>query len=324
MSELIECQPNLGNFTKSLLSIGYTHYTAILDIIDNSIASDCTKVWINYEISDKKSSIVISDNGSGMTNQELFEAMRIASADPLQTRVSDSDLGKFGLGLKLASFSQTDKFQVISKNETSEFCSYCWDLNIVRKENRWLIKKESVERFKNDIERKSGTDVILYKLREFDENIDIEKIIGRLYYHLATVYNLITGIEFFINGNRVIQIDPFFTSPGSNSTEYEPINHLGVTIRVRSFQVPHRDNLNIEKKKDFDSLKDIGMSDGIYLYRKNRLIAWSGWEGLSSNKRIADLHRLAIYIDEEADKLFNIEVKKSQISILDDSLRKKA
>ena len=174
MSELIECQPNLGNFTKSLLSIGYTHYTAILDIIDNSIASDCTKVWINYEISDKKSSIVISDNGSGMTNQELFEAMRIASADPLQTRVSDSDLGKFGLGLKLASFSQTDKFQVISKNETSEFCSYCWDLNIVRKENRWLIKKESVERFKNDIERKSGTDVILYKLREFDENIDIK------------------------------------------------------------------------------------------------------------------------------------------------------
>ena len=323
MSELIECEPNLGNFTKSLLSIGYTHYTAVLDIIDNSIASGCTKVWIDYDLNDKSNSIIISDNGFGMTDQELFEAMRIASADPLQARESKSDLGKFGLGLKLASFSQTDTFQVISKKKTSNFCSYCWDLNTVRKKNKWLIKKESVDKFKNKIERKFGTDVILYNLRDFDENIDIEKIIVRLYYHLATVYNLISGIEFFINGNRVVQIDPFFTSPGSNSTEYEPINHQGLTIRVRSFQVPHRDNLNTEKKKDFDSLKDIGMSDGIYLYRKNRLIAWSGWEGLSANKRIADLHRLAIYIDEDADKLFNIEVKKSQISILDDSLRKK-
>lgn len=92
---------------------------------------------------------------------------------------------------------------------------------------------------------------------------------------------------------------------------------------VRSYQVPHRDNLSNDKRIDFDSLKDIGMSDGIYLYRKKRLIAWSGWEGLSSNKRIADLHRLAVFINEDADDLFNIEVKKSQISILDDALRKK-
>lgn len=323
MSELIECAPNLGNFTKSLLSIGYTHYTAILDIIDNSIAAGSSKVWINYHLDENLNSIIIGDNGCGMLDQELFEAMRIASADPLQSRNSETDLGKFGLGLKLASFSQTDHFQVISKTENSEFSSYAWDLRTVRSENKWLIKKEKTTGFKSDIERSSGTDVILFNLRDFDGRMDIEKVISRLYYHLASVYFLISGVEFFINGNRITPIDPFFSSPGSNSSEYEPIHHLGVNIRVRSFQVPHRDNLSVEKKKDFDSLKDIGMSDGIYLYRKNRLIAWSGWEGLSSNRRIADLHRLAIYIDEGADKLFNIEVKKSQISILDDSLRKK-
>lgn len=324
MSELIECKPNLGNFTKSLLNIGYTHYTAILDIVDNSVAAGSSKIWISYQnISDKRSSLVISDNGHGMLDSELFEAMRIASADPLKARKSKSDLGKFGLGLKLASFSQTDFFQVISKTEKSDYSSYSWDLNIVRKENKWLIKRELVTDFRSDIERKKGTDVVLENLREFDEEIDREKIISRLYYHLATVYNNIPGIEIILNGNSVRQIDPFFTSPGSNSTEYEAIKHSNITIGVRSFQVPHRDNLKIEQKKDFDSLKDIGMSDGIYLYRKDRLIAWSGWEGLSSNKRIEDLHRLAIYIDEDADKLFNIEVKKSQISILDDSLRKK-
>ena len=72
-----------------------------------------------------------------------------------------------------------------------------------------------------------------------------------------------------------------------------------------------------------DGIHSIGMEDGIYLFRKYRLIAWSGWEGLGTNKRIGDLQRFAIYIDEKADNLFNIEVKKSQISILDDTLRRK-
>ena len=63
------------------------------------------------------------------------------------------------------------------------------------------------------------------------------------------------------------------------------------------------------------------MSDGIIAEKTFDCMVWL--EGLSSNKRIADLHRLAIFINEDADDLFNIEVKKSQISILDDALRKK-
>ena len=323
MTKLIECEPNLANFTKSLLSIGYTHYTAILDLIDNSIAAESNMIWINYEIDSQGSSIIISDNGNGMSEPKLFEAMRIASADPFQVRNNNHDLGKFGLGLKLASFSQCNNFQVISKCDKDNFCSFSWDLDIVRKFNKWLIQKEEVHNFKAEIQRKTGTDVILKNLRDINVNIDVEKIMSRLYYHLATVYGLIDNVEFYLNGNKVIKIDPFFTSPSSNSTEFEPIYHNDLTIKVRNFQVPHYDNLNPSDKKNFDSLKDIGMLDGIYLFRKNRLIAWSGWEGLSTNKRIVDLQRLAIYIDEEADKLFNIEVKKSQISILDDSLRKK-
>lgn len=81
MTDYLSCEPNLGNFTKSLLSIGYTHYTAILDIIDNSIAAGSTKIWIDYDISGPKKSMVISDNGFGMSDSELFEAMRMASAD---------------------------------------------------------------------------------------------------------------------------------------------------------------------------------------------------------------------------------------------------
>ena len=145
-----DCPPDLGNFTKSLLNIGYSHYVAVLDIIDNSIAANASKVWVKYE----DDSIIISDNGKGMTTEELFEAMRIASSDPTQLRSSDSDLGKFGLGLKLASFSLSDTFQVITKTKNESIASLQWDLEIVRDKNAWLIEEINCKSFHRKLQMK--------------------------------------------------------------------------------------------------------------------------------------------------------------------------
>jgi hypothetical protein len=316
--ELRECSPDLGNFTKSLLNIGYSHYVAVLDIIDNAIAARATKIWIKYE----EDSIIISDNGKGMDSETLFEAMRIASSDPTIVRSQSSDLGKFGLGLKLASFSLSDSFQVISKSEESPLTSLQWDLNIVRSKNAWLIEEVQVSEFYRSLQRSHGTDVIVKGLRNSLE--DVNKVMDRLRTHIGVVYQRMSNVKFYVGDKEVRLIDPFFsTDPAANYSDPDLFLHRGIQIRTQSFQIPHRDKLSIQDKRVFESLLDISMSDGIYLFRKDRLIAWSGWEGLGVNKRIGDLQRLAIFIDGEADDLFNIEVKKSQISILDDSLRNK-
>ena len=318
----IQCDPNLENFTKSLLNIGYTHYTAILDIVDNSITAGASKVWIKYLITQGSTGIVISDNGCGMNNSTLFEAMRIASADPTELRGDQNDLGKFGLGLKLASFSLGDQFQVVTKTNKDEFSSYEWDLDVVRKNNKWLLKKHNTTEWISDIYRSSGTDVFIKSIRTPIQ--DHIQIIDRLRYHLSTVYFMKKGVTFFLEDKEVKPYDIFFQdNKASNSTELESFTHNGIRIKTRSFQIPHRDKLDVPNKHLLDGLHNIGMDDGIYLFRKDRLIAWSGWEGLGTNKRIGDLHRFAIYIDETADNLFNIEVKKSQMSILDDTLRRK-
>lgn len=320
--ELIRCEPDLDNFSKSLLSLGYSHYIALLDIIDNSIAARATKVWIRYKKSGHNLTIVVSDNGIGMTEQQLFAAMRLASADPNSLRSKLEDLGKFGLGMKLASFSITDKFQVISKSAEEPFSSFTWDLNIVRKKNDWILQKNHVDNWFGPDDRPTGTDVVLHQVR--NEIIDLQKIQDRLRYHIATVYYNFKNVEFYIEDKRVMPIDVFFQNHrASNRAAFDSIRHNNVEIKTRSFQIPHRDKLDIRQRDILDGIADIGMSDGIYLFRKNRLIAWSGWEGLGTNKKIGDLQRLAVYIDESADALFNIEVKKSQISILDDGLRKK-
>lgn len=317
--KLIECQPNLENFTKSLLSIGYSHYVAVLDIIDNSIAAGASKVWVKYEAND----LIISDNGQGMNRDRLFQAMRVASSDPTKIRAEESDLGKFGLGLKLASFSLSDNFQVISKSLDSPISSFQWDLDIVRENNSWLIEEISDAQFCRNLKRNQGTDVVIKNLRSKidDQNI----IIDRLRTHIAVVYHRIPNkIEFILGDKPIAMIDPFFSQdPASNYSSPDLVTHKKINIITQSFQVPHKDKLKMIDKKIYEKLLEIGMSDGIYIFRKKRLIAWSGWEGLGVNKRIGDLQRLAISIDADADDLFNIEVKKSQISILDDGLRGK-
>ena len=49
-----------------------------------------------------------------MTEGELLEAMRLDSRSPLEER-AQSDLGRFGLGLKTASFSQCRVVTVVTR-----------------------------------------------------------------------------------------------------------------------------------------------------------------------------------------------------------------
>jgi hypothetical protein len=59
--------------------------------------------------------IAIIDDGDGMTEEELIAAMRPGSRNPLATR-DEPDLGRFGLGLKSASFSQCRRLTVVPGN----------------------------------------------------------------------------------------------------------------------------------------------------------------------------------------------------------------
>ena len=88
----------------SMRSIGYSFNNAIADIIDNSITAEANLIKIQCLWNGEEPTIEIEDNGKGMDQNELIEAMRPGTKSPLSTR-TDDDLGRFGLGLKTASFS---------------------------------------------------------------------------------------------------------------------------------------------------------------------------------------------------------------------------
>jgi hypothetical protein len=75
-----------------------------------------------------------------MTEERLVEAMRLGSQSPLEDR-DPKDLGRFGLGLKTASFSQSKLLTVCTKQSDSAVATRFWDLDHVRNSRDWQLGK---------------------------------------------------------------------------------------------------------------------------------------------------------------------------------------
>jgi hypothetical protein len=158
-------KPNPKSTINSYRSFGYNLSTAISDIIDNSISANANEIRLEYKWNGPDSFISICDNGIGMNQSELVLAMTPGSKDPEEER-NEKDLGRFGMGLKTASFSQCKRLTCITKKESYATIKRCWDIDYINEENEWqLIDYVSDNSFLEKIEyQKSGTLVIWEKL----------------------------------------------------------------------------------------------------------------------------------------------------------------
>ena len=177
MNDIVKAEianPNPKSTINSYRSFGYNLSTAIADIIDNSISANADEIRIEYKWNGKSSFISISDNGIGMNKEELVLAMTPGSKDPEEER-NEKDLGRFGMGLKTASFSQCKCLTCISKKENNKIVKRCWDIDFINQENEWqLLDNVSDISFLEKIEKqKSGTLVLWEKLDRIVGNAEI-------------------------------------------------------------------------------------------------------------------------------------------------------
>ena len=114
MARIVRNIPKADHLMGSMRSMGYTFEAAIADIIDNSISANSHNVHLFFPSDPIHCFVSILDDGDGMTKSELLEAMRYGSTSSESMR-SETDLGRFGLGLKAASLSQCSKLTVVSK-----------------------------------------------------------------------------------------------------------------------------------------------------------------------------------------------------------------
>ena len=119
MPKFKDTPPNASNFVESLRKYGYDFSSALADIFDNSISAGCSNIDIIF-LPNKKW-LTIKDDGKGMNQSEIEVAMQLGSGDPLESR-NKNDLGRFGCGLKTASFSQSRKHSSLKTKQKIHRC----------------------------------------------------------------------------------------------------------------------------------------------------------------------------------------------------------
>lgn len=317
----VECDINAGNFIDSYRNIGYSIETAITDVIDNSIFAQATEIHVDMiwdPYGTKEPFVRISDNGIGMTDEELHEAMRLACRSPLAIRDSN-DLGRFGLGLKSASFSQCRRFTVISRKDANIACKQ-WDIDQIKNKGFQLIDCTPSEIGLDDsIPEESGTVVVWQNLDHLNipDELDQGKkdrmwtdVLKRVHTHIQITYgDFKNKITFFFNGNPIKLWSPFAIE-GANITTDEEIPFEESSIRVRTYLLPK--TMSAEETNMASFGKSMNELQGFYVYRNKRLIKYGGWLNLQKmeNKEAFRLARIRLDIDNSMDDAWQIDVKK--------------
>ena len=163
--ETIVAEPEASSMIETFRAIGYNLETAVADVVDNSISALAKNVWIDFNWEGDKTYLTVRDDGSGMNNEELIQALRPGSKNPLEER-NLKDLGRFGLGLKTASFSQCRQLTVLSHKQQYNPVFWTWDLDFVNHIGKWKLIKYTPndEHFKQLQSTSSGTIVIWNQL----------------------------------------------------------------------------------------------------------------------------------------------------------------
>lgn len=322
--EILDPRPSA--FVFSLRSVGYSLETAVADIIDNSIAAGSSNIHIFFS-NEQEAKLVLIDDGKGMNATELKEAMRLGSKSPIEQR-EQTDLGRFGLGMKTASFSICKRLTVVSSNGGQRVAAR-WDLDEIARNNAWnleLLTREEIDGIPFIKELKNnGTAIIWEKIDKIvDESSrnkqkDVLGAISNLEEHLAlTFHRYIEGekglkkLNIYINNHQIEAFDPFNKANlATYVLEQDVIPINGSKVVITPYILPHHEKTKADEYEKYAGEGGYFINQGFYVYRNKRLISHGGWFRIVSPKVSTQLARVQIDISNELDDIWNIDVKKS-------------
>lgn len=323
--------PHPAGTIASLSQLGYTVESALADLVDNSITAQARSIDVVFRWDGKHSWAAVVDDGHGMTEDELVTAMTIAAKGPASSRGSD-DLGRFGMGLKTASFSQARRLIVMTAPASGQRSVRAWDLDLVVRSGEWRLLQEvdpADAAILDQLWTGHGTIVLWRHLHRFDrpeitagdtasQQHFYDDIRNRIEPHLGMVFSrFLVGkrdIDLTVNKNPVQPWDPFLRN--QRFVKPLPPEHIptgGYTIDVEAFILPHPRHLSEEQGKLAAGPHGWLDQQGFYVYRRNRLIVAGGWLGIRGFRKEDRyiLARIAVDVPAELDADWSIDVRKS-------------
>lgn len=326
--------PRADCLVESLRAINYELPTAVADLVDNSVAAGARHIWIDFFWDGPGSTITVTDDGRGLSEAALVAAMRLGSMSPLQRR-EPHDLGRFGLGLKTASFSQCRCLTVLSRTSDGQPVMRRWDLDHVSRRNEWeLLRHFSVAHpcFARLRTLEHGTVVAWSNIdrittgqsrnsdRGQDNFLRQAQGVGK---HLAVVFHEIMrgprGVQLIINDQPLEPWDPFLQDePATQVLPTTSLTFRNSTITVQPFVLPHHSKISVKRLAAAQGPLGWNAHQGFYVYRARRLLVPGDWLGLGWPKWPKDEHfklaRIRLEIPNELDHDWAIDVTKSRAS----------
>lgn len=326
--------PEPAGMVASLSSLGYSLPAAIADLVDNSISVEARNIDVEFTWAGQDSWIAVVDDGWGMTAEELVTAMTVAARGPATSR-STTDLGRFGVGLKSASFSQSRQLTVATAKAGCEWHTRTWDLDVVEETGEWRLLHGAdddttalLDRVRSDTSH--GTIVLWRRLNGYhgaDISEDDERTqkqfyaeVARTESHLGMVFaRFLTGSRrrnLRVSGTPVEPWDPFMGNhPSVQRLPTEELPLGGSSVRVEAFILPSAQRLTPEEYGRAAGPQGWLDQQGFYVYRRNRLILagdWLGQRGMRREEKY-NLARIAVDIPAETDAEWGVDVRKSSV-----------
>lgn len=331
--ETFSLPPDSGGSVTAFARMGYDLESALGDLIDNSIDATARDVEITFFRDDSNIlAVTVADDGKGMFADDLRENMRFAA---VKRSRNAGDLGAFGLGLKSASLSQCRVLTVISR-KGGETTACRWLFDEIGADWKCALLDPAGA---NDLFSKGyaadapdrGTVVLWEKLDRLGVVGDLNEFLWPLLARLELVLGL-TFHRFIERGliNLMVNVreldddvafprkvrahDPF-GYPHSGRASY-PKRFLGELPGVGEIEL----NAHVWPagciQPEFRLGRRTGTAaQGLYVYRKDRLIQAGGWNGLVKDTADAELSLARVSLDLPAAACRDVTVQKSALQV---------
>jgi hypothetical protein len=328
--------PNYAKLDTALRSIGYSFEVAVADVVDNSIDAAAKAVVVRLLTqASGHLDLAIWDDGSGMSAQTLKEAMRFGADVSKEIQ----RLGKFGLGLKLASLSQAKEVTVITA-DSGRFAGRAWlEQGISQGFTSTVYSGQEAETtalklFPDRKLKPSGTIVWWSRLYRIGQSYgtsaqNAQELVRRLETHLSLAFHrflsgrarkvrIIVDIVDAPSGDRGIPttldpLDPFgYSAPGApgypKNLVVDSADFKALTVKAHIWP-PNSTAASYRLPGGANSRQ------GFYFYRNNRLIQGGGWNGTREAEPHSSLARVEIDMAPDFDITVSLDVKKVEIQL---------
>ena len=334
----------LGLF-RIMANAGHTLPSAIADLVDNAISAGATEISISFPNPNLGGRwLCITDNGRGMNSAELRKAMRIGSRRDYDSK----ELGKYGYGLKGASWSQANNLTVQSRAEDHPAAHLTWDHDHLEKVGKWEILDLPIpaQYAKATQIPETGTAVLLTQMHVPAEPNTVRGVdpyfteLTEMREHLSLVFHRFlegrarghTTISITVEGKKLEPNDPV-GHPLTNK-KFSPKNITiegrtpaeSATLMLQAYVLPTAAEIDQYHAGDGPEAvkaahakialgQPLNPMQGFYFYRVDRLIKWGGWCGAFALEEHMKLSRVTVDFNRQADDFLKVNVSKRDVTL---------